>query len=132
MASAISHSCIISLASNCCQEENLAEAQRRLSEILFSASYTEAIWTEPFKSSNLSPLLSLHSPLYINQLVYAQTSLTDEELQARLKQMECEMGRTADDRAKGIVRIDLDLLQYDEERYHLRDWERPYVQQLLR
>jgi 2-amino-4-hydroxy-6-hydroxymethyldihydropteridine diphosphokinase len=126
------HNCIISLASNCCQEENLAEAQRRLSEILFSASYTEAIWTEPFKSSNLSPLSSLHSPLYLNQLVYAQTSLTVDELQARLKQMECEMGRTADDRAKGIVRIDLDLLQYDSNRYHLRDWNRPYVQQLLR
>lgn len=133
------HNCIISLASNCCQEENLAEAQRRLSEILFSASYTEATWTEPFKSSNLSPLSSLHpplsslhSPLYLNQLVYAQTSLTVDALQAALKQLECEMGRTSDNRAKGIVRIDLDLLQYDEERYHLRDWDRPYIQQLLR
>ena len=147
LASAISHSCIISLASNCCQVENLAEARCRLSEILFSASYTEAIWTEPFHSSNtsllgkilhsplsslLSPLSSLHSPLYLNQLVYAQTLLTVDELQTQLKHLECEMGRTADDRAKGVVRIDLDLLQYDSDRYHLRDWNRPYIQQLLR
>jgi len=147
MSNGVSHSCIISLASNCCQEENLAEAQCRLSQILSSVSYTEAIWTEPLSSkSNLSSLSSLHSalsslhsslsslhsPLYLNQLVYAQTSLTVDALQAALKQLECEMGRTPDDRAKGIVRIDLDLLQYDSNRYHLRDWNRPYVQQLLR
>ena len=40
------------------------------------------------------------------------------------------MGRTAEDRRLGIVRIDLDLLQYDDTRFHLRDWERPYVKLL--
>jgi 2-amino-4-hydroxy-6-hydroxymethyldihydropteridine diphosphokinase len=123
MSNGVSHSCIISLASNCCQEENLAEAQCRLSQILFSPSYTDAIWTEPINSHL--------SSRYLNQLVYAQTSLTVDALQAALKQLECEMGRTPDDRDKGIVRIDLDLLQFDSDRYHLRDWNRPYVQQLL-
>lgn len=41
------------------------------------------------------------------------------------------MGRTQEDRTAGIVRIDLDLLQYDNDRYHLRDWERDYIKKLL-
>ena len=118
------HSCIISLAANCNQEENLAEARRRLSQILFSTTYTEAIWTEPFKHPD--------SPLYLNQLVYAKTSRTAEELESELKTIERDMGRTPADRQQGIVCIDLDLMQHDDTRYHLRDWERPYIQQLLR
>ena len=31
----------------------------------------------------------------------------------------------------GIVAIDLDLLQYDEEQHHLRDWSRSYVKDLM-
>ena len=118
------HSCIISLAANCNQEENLAEARRRLSQILFSPTYTEAIWTEPFKHPD--------SPLYLNQLVYAKTNLNAEELECELKTIEHAMGRTAEDRKQGIVRIDLDLMQHDDVRYHLRDWERPYIQKLLK
>ena len=118
------HSCIISLAANCEQEKNLAEAHRRLSQILFSPTYTEAIWTEPFKHPG--------SPLYLNQLVYAETNLTTEELESELKTIEHAMGRTAEDRQQGIVRIDLDLMQHDDVRYHLRDWDRPYIQKLLK
>ena len=141
------HHCIISLAANCNQEENLAEARCRLGKILFSPSYTEAIWTEPFvskKGNHSSPLdlqllategtqdLSPHTNLYLNQLVYAETELGVGELEAELKAIELSMGRTTKDRHLGIVRIDLDLLQYDSTRYHLRDWERPYIRQLLR
>jgi len=132
------HNCIISLAANCQQEENLTEARQRLCQILFSPSYTEAIWTEPFGSgrgnhiSPLSPLDFQRDGLYLNQLVYAQTSFSAEQLIATLKEIECAMGRTQEDRQKGIVRIDLDLMQYDLDRYHLRDWDRPYIQALLR
>jgi len=30
------------------------------------------------------------------------------------------------------VRIDIDILQYDEERLHVEDWNRPYVEKLLK
>jgi hypothetical protein len=29
------------------------------------------------------------------------------------------------------VTIDLDLLQYDEQRYHEKDWQRPYVSLII-
>ena len=69
--------------------------------------------------------------MYLNQLVEATTALTADELTQALKDIEQQMGRTQEDRRRGIVRIDLDLLLYGEQRYHLRDWERPYVKALL-
>ena len=35
-------------------------------------------------------------------------------------------------RRHGIVPIDLDLLLYDDERFHLQDWERSYIKDLLK
>ena len=52
--------------------------------------------------------------------------LTPTQLTALLKLTEQETRRT-----KQHVTIDLDLMQYDGERYHLADWERPYIQRLL-
>jgi 2-amino-4-hydroxy-6-hydroxymethyldihydropteridine diphosphokinase len=69
--------------------------------------------------------------MYLNQLVAATTALTVDALQTALKDIEIHLGRTDDDRRQGIVRIDLDLLQYEQQRYHLRDWDRYYVKELI-
>ena len=124
------HQVLISLASNCDQEPNLQEAQRRLLQAFSSCRFTKAIWTEPV-GSKTSSLGFNQGTLYLNQLLYAQTSMPVSELEAWLKKQEREMGRTQEDRTAGIVRIDLDLLQYDNNRYHLRDWERDYIKKLL-
>jgi len=63
---------------------------------------------------------------YMNRLAKGTTNLTVEELQQALKDIEAETRRT-----KERVTIDLDLMQYDSRCYHLSDWPRPYVQQLL-
>ena len=117
------HQVIISLASNYQQEENLSEAKACLRQILFSEKYTRAIWTVPFNGKG--------SSLYLNQLVYADTDLSVEDLNRQLKQFEKQMGRCEDDRQKGIVKVDLDLLLYDDQRYHHKDWDRPYIKELL-
>ena len=117
------HSVIILLASNHEPEKNLREARQCLQQILSCMVCTGEHWTEPVGSPG--------APLYLNQLAQATTSLSAEQLTDALKQAERLMGRTADDRQRGVVRIDLDLLQYDGQRYHQRDWERDYVKQLL-
>ena len=117
------HSVLISLASNYEQEKNLSEARKALAQILFSPVYTPAIWTEPYGKKD--------SNLYLNQLVSAQTDLDSNELNNRLKETEKARGRDDEARRQGIVPIDLDLLQHDECRFHQRDWQRSYVQQLL-
>jgi 2-amino-4-hydroxy-6-hydroxymethyldihydropteridine diphosphokinase len=62
----------------------------------------------------------------MNRLVRGKTTLSPTQLIEQLKQTEQLTGRT-----KQHVTIDLDLMQYETERYHLSDWERPYIQQLL-
>ena len=117
------HSVLISLASNYEQKSNLCEARKALAQILVSTDYTEEIWTEAVGKGR---------GYYLNQLVKACTELNSLQLSARLKEMELTLGRTDDDRQIGRVRIDLDLLEHDGVRFHLRDWERPYIQQLLK
>jgi 2-amino-4-hydroxy-6-hydroxymethyldihydropteridine diphosphokinase len=67
----------------------------------------------------------------LNQLVKAQTNLDFDALIKEIKEMELRHGRTPKEREQGVVRIDIDVLEYDGVRHHLRDWERPYVKDLL-
>ena len=117
------HSVLISLASNNEQEKNLSEARKALTQVLISPDYTPAVWTEPYGKKE--------GALYLNQLVSAQTDLDNDELNGRLKDIEKTQGRDDETRRQGLVPIDLDLLLYDQQRFHLRDWQRPYIQQLL-
>ena len=119
----VMHQVILSLGANYQAEKNLPEARTSLGQILFSPYYTDAIWTEP--------LASKRTDLYLNQLVKGQTNLDFDSLVKEIKEIEIRHGRTIEERELGIVRIDIDVLEYDGERHHLRDWERPYVQELL-
>ena len=115
------HQIIISLASNKDQESHMAAAREQLVQLLTEANFTSAIWTEPINSIRKEP--------YLNQLCQGTTALGEGLLCEVLKETEKRLGRTKNE--DGIVAIDLDLLQYDGQRYHLRDWERNYVKDLL-
>ena len=121
------HHVLILQASNFEHEKNLWNARLALAQILSSAVYTDAIWTEPEGTSHVRS----YSQKYLNQLVRAETPLDIDQLTAQLKETETRMGRTADMRKAGIVPIDLDVLEYDGTRHHLRDWQRSYVRKLL-
>jgi len=64
--------------------------------------------------------------MYMNRLVSGYTDMSPDEIGQKLKSVEAETRRTRE-----TVTIDLDLMAYDDLRYHLRDWPRPYIQQLL-
>ena len=115
------HYIIISLASNEGQEAHLEAARVQLSQLLTEAKFTSEIWTEPVNSSRKEP--------YLNQLCEGITGYSMNLLNELLKETEKRLGRTHNE--DGIVVIDLDLLQYDDQQYHLRDWERNYVKNLL-
>jgi len=123
------HHVLISLASNYQAEKHLREARTALADMLSNAVYTDEIWTEPEGSKAQS---SETKALYLNQLVSADTSVNADELNSCLKEIEGNLGRTPECRQRGIVTIDLDLLQYDDIRHHLRDWNRNYVRRLLK
>ena len=120
----MTHRVIISLAANRFQVKNLSRARRCLEEILPDLHYTAEHWTEPVGNAK-------RKDAYLNQLVMGTTQLDEEALNVWLKQTELNFGRTQPKRLLGIVPIDLDLLEFDGEKRHLNDWERPYVKNLI-
>ena len=49
-----------------------------------------------------------------------------------LKDIEAQMGSVSEERKKGIVKIDIDLLQFDGTKRKADDWSRDYIQLLLK
>ena len=115
------HHVIISLASNYNQEKALEAAREQLTQLLTEVRFTSAIWTKPIGTIREEP--------YLNQLCEGTTALGDGLLGEVLKQLERRLGRTHNE--DGIVVLDLDLLEYDGERHHLRDWDRNYIKDLI-
>ena len=128
------HHVIISLASNENQEANLEAARVQLTQLLTSVRFTSAIWTEPVnaQSSMFNGQCSMvngQCRKYLNQLCEGTTTFGEGLLCEVLKEAEKRQGRTHNE--DGIVTLDLDLLEYDGVRHHLRDWERSYVKDLI-
>ena len=92
-----------------------------ITQLMVEVHFTSAIWTEPIATSRKEP--------YLNQLCKATTTFGEGLLCEVLKETEKRIGRIKNE--DGIVVIDLDLLAYDGQRHHLRDWNRDYVKNLL-
>ena len=118
------HRVILSLASNRFQSKNLCRARQCLEEILADIQYTTEHWTEPMGNCS-------RQDAYLNQLAQGTTALDEQQLNEWLKKTELSFGRTEQKRRLGIVPIDLDILEFDGIRRHLRDWERQYVKELI-
>ncbi|MBQ9649342.1 MAG: 2-amino-4-hydroxy-6-hydroxymethyldihydropteridine diphosphokinase [Prevotella sp.] len=115
------HQIIISLASNENQKRNMEAAREQLSLLLNDLRFTTEHWTEPVHSLRKEP--------YLNQLCQGTTAFGVNLLNEVLKEIEKRLGRTHNE--EGIVTIDLDLMSYDGLRYHLRDWDRDYIKNLI-
>ena len=146
------HNIIISLASNHNAEANLEAARTQLAQLLTELHFTRAIWTVPIDHSSLTidhsscgesipqstnaaanygqwSMVNGQCSMYLNQLCSGTTAFGMNLLNEVLKEIEKRLGRTHNE--DGIVTLDLDLLEYDGERHHLRDWDRPYVKNLI-
>ena len=112
------HRIIIALGSNSRQAAHIHWASERLSYLLDDCRFSRMLWTADIKGSGR---------WYMNRLVVGKTELSVDDLQNLLKQIESETRRTHE-----AVTIDLDLMQYDGQRYHEEDWQRPYVTMLIK
>ena len=113
----MTHNVIIALGSNVSQD-NLAKCLLLLREYIDVDSESSVITTDA---------IGMQSPPFANQLLSGTTCKTLDELTRLTKDTESALGRK---RGTGIVSIDIDILQYDDVRLHLHDWEREYVKQL--
>lgn len=66
---------------------------------------------------------------YLNQLFLLHTSLGAEELTARFKIMEKKLGRRPEDKQKGTVVIDIDLVWFNDQLLKPFEAKIPYVQE---
>ena len=108
---------LIALGSNYHQSAHILWASQRLATLLADVAMSPVLWTQDIHGQGL---------WYMNRLLRGNTTLSVDQLNSLLKEIEQETRRS-----KQHVTIDLDLMQYDDERYHLADWQRPYVQRLL-
>lgn len=113
----MTHNVIIALGSNV-SKDNLALCRPLLDEYMKVDRASGVITTDA---------IGMQSPPFANQLIGGTTCKTLDELTLLTKDTEVALGRK---RGTGIVSIDIDILQYDDVRLHLSDWEREYVKQL--
>ena len=113
--------CFIGLGSNAPTISNLQAAQTELRNQLPDIAFSCVLQTLPVNFDSPRP--------FFNQTAVCTTTLPADELRRLLKQTEQKCGRKPEDKAQGIVAIDLDLLWYDGKVLKPDDWQRNYIQQ---
>ena len=108
---------LISMGSNRQQSANMHWGTERLESLLTDCHVSRRLWTMDIKNTGC---------WYMNQLIMGTTDMSYETLEKTLKDIEQKAHRTRQD-----VTLDLDIMLFGVERYHEKDWHRPYIQQLL-
>lgn len=116
------HRVIVAVGSNMNAVENIATAQRILSQRFSDIRFSKVIATEAIGIEG--------SPPFHNFLAVFGTAMNIHDLDACLKKIEFTCGR--DPRNHKEISLDIDLLSYDGIRYHILDWNRSYVHSLLK
>lgn len=110
---------IISLGSNTNQEANIQRAREILSHLIPDATFTDPEWTEPVPEKDRPA----GTRKYLNCLVDGHVHLSEKSVIAKLKQLEQTMGDNHENHVKGIVNIDLDLIQYGDHKVRDIIWK---------
>lgn len=114
------HACFLCMGSNTKPARNLQMARKSLQRFFPDIRFGKEMRTEAHAfRHNLTP--------FLNQTGYFHTSMSKEEVTAICKQIERQAGRTQEDKANEIVKLDIDLLQYDHLALKPKDMELPYV-----
>ena len=113
------HSCLLCIGSNMARHIHMENARKSLTEHFPDIRFGEEMETEAIGGNFLSP--------FSNQVATFSTSLSAEEVRCILKGIERDNGRTTEDKAQGIVKLDIDLLKYDTLVLKPADLEKDFV-----
>ena len=111
---------IICIGSNKDRSESIDQVIRTL-----QAHYPGARFSTPEMADAVD--LPEGSKPFLNLVAMLPTLEEKEELIAFLKELEEDMGRDPDDDEEGIIPMDLDLIEWNEEVVKPLDLVRPYV-----
>lgn len=110
---------IVCIGSNRNPTANVECAGRLLCDYFTSLRFSAPVYTEPIGVGL--------SGLFLNQVVTAYTPDHPEEVNRVLKQIERQMGRTPQDKLRGDIPIDIDLLQWNDQVLKPADLQKEYV-----
>ena len=113
------HTCLLCLGSNLDGATRLSAARKALLSHFPDIRFSQEMVTEAIGTGFLSP--------FHNQVARLTTPLSAEEVRAILKGIEQAQGRIPEDKANGIVKLDIDLLVYDDGVLKPKDLEREFV-----
>ncbi|MBR5541878.1 MAG: 2-amino-4-hydroxy-6-hydroxymethyldihydropteridine diphosphokinase [Bacteroides sp.] len=113
------HTCLLCLGSNLDAAIRLSAARSALLSLFPDIRFSPEMVTEAIGSGFLSP--------FHNQVAHFTTLLNAESIRAILKDIEQAQGRLPEDKANGIVKLDIDLLMYDDCVLKPKDMEREFV-----
>lgn len=112
------HTCHICLGSN------VSAAYIRLARELLTGLFPDI----HFGKEVITAPVGLKNPAYFtNQTARFTTILTPEELSPILKHLEKRAGRTIKNVNKEVIRLDVDLVKYDDTILKNGDWERLFI-----
>lgn len=118
------HTCLLCLGSNMRPAYHLREAEIALNGLFPGIRWGGIVLTRAENAVE-------GSSDYLNRVAWFDTSLSEGEIQAILKDIEKANGRSGGDKAKGSVPLDVDLLQYDSEVLKPDDFGKDYVRKAL-
>lgn len=116
------HKIILALGSN-----HEAKANIKLAIDLLSKSIKIVQSTPSYDNESTEFPISI----FTNKILVCETELTYEKLNKELKRIETKCGRNNYAKTTGIIPLDIDILLYDNDRYHINDWDKPYIKYLL-
>ncbi len=114
---------IISMGSNENRAENMSRCRHLLSKDYPNVVFSEMINTEPYGDTYLSD--------FYNQLALINSEDNELIVAEKLKWIESEIGRQSEEKSKGIIKIDVDLLVVNGKVIKQQDFERPYISSLF-
>lgn len=114
---------IVCLGSNQDKEKNIELAGRLLGDYFVSIHFSDAVYTEPVGLNNSSP--------FLNQVAIAYTPEEPDSIIRTFKHIEELLGRVPEDKKRGRVPIDIDLLQWNDSVLKPEDLQRSYVRSSL-
>ena len=113
------HSCLLCLGSNSNRKAKMASARKDLEKRFPGIRFSMEMDTQAIGDRFLSP--------FSNQIASFDTPLSAEEVRNILKQIERDHGRLPEDKAQGIVKLDIDLLMYDDNILKPKDLKKDFV-----
>lgn len=119
----IMNKALISIGSNFDRENNLILCRKLLNESFDNILYSQTLITIPYGK--------VYKNDFLNQLAVIETNEGQEEINKKLKNIEKIIGRDRNDKISGQVKIDVDLVIWNDHVLKEEDMKRSYVAELL-